>query len=375
MAIPQPGTESLVSNREIMESPGSDISTDSTDSSSADSTSADSTPAQAISSMSENQNLSTMDKTTIIDNDDSESDISMSADSDDEEREDTDVVPPQVTESLQAPASTTIEILDTTEETSKKRKFSDAEDTAHGIDHYEVGFEVRKRLKPDTALQRHWTAEGSLQEDRSLLPAEIWHHIFTFCPPRVLGILLQVNKSFNAYLDPSSSGSSYEPLSISATKVLTPVSIWRASRSLYNLPTLPNPLLGKSELDMWKLSCSTKCQFCGKKRQPNSAPIDSWHPGPGENGVSPIWSFEIRACGPCLQKQSMKVGRGSSLYSLIVTDCGSGNRFTSILLYSLAFTSCSTIHLPYQRASRYSLSYATKRATTTNRRTSYKALF
>lgn len=289
-----------------MESPGSDISTDSTDSSSADSTSADSTPAQAISSMSENQNPSTMDKTTIIDNDDSESDISMSADSDDEEGEDMDVVPPQVTDGLQAPETTPFQSPDTTGKTSKKRKFSDAEDTAHGIDQHEVGFEVRKRLKPDTALQRHWTAEGSLQEDRSLLPAEIWHHIFTFCPPRVLGILLQVNKSFNAYLDPSSLGSSHEPLSISATKVLAPMSIWRASRSLYNLPTLPNPLLGKSELDMWKLACSTKCQFCGKKRQPNSAPVDPWHPGPGENGVSPIWSFEIRACGPCLQKQSMK---------------------------------------------------------------------
>jgi hypothetical protein len=60
---------------------------------------------------------------------------------------------------------------------------------------------------------------------------------------------------------------------------------------------------------MWKLACSFSCQFCGKKQQPNpQPPIDQWHPGPGENGNVPIWSFGVRTCGPCLQERSSKVG-------------------------------------------------------------------
>ncbi|KUJ09173.1 uncharacterized protein LY89DRAFT_321228 [Mollisia scopiformis] len=289
-----------------MESPGSELSMDSTDSSPADSTSADSPPAQAISSMSEDRNPPTMDSTTIIDNDDSASDISMSTDSDDEEEEEQDNAPSQAIQVSTAPASTVLESPEVPEETSKKRKFSISEDTANGL-HNIPRLEVHKRLRADGAIQRHRMADNRLRKDRSLLPPEIWHHIFTFCPPRVLGILLQVNKSFNAYLDPSSAGPSLEPLSVSITQILTPASIWRASRSLYNLPSMPSPLLGMSELDMWKLACGSTCQSCDKKRQPNySTPIDQWHLGPGEKSVIPIWSFGTRYCGLCLQKESMK---------------------------------------------------------------------
>lgn len=292
-----------------MESPGSQSSTSSTDSSSADSTSTDSSPAQASSNS--NRNPPTMDTTTtIIDNDDSDLDISMSADSDDEEEgeeiEDQNIVPAQVTEDPKIPTPAPPATVHASEEATKKRKFSVSGDTANDVNEVSRS-QISKRLKLDTTLQRHWTAEGRLQEGRSLLPAEIWHHIFTFCSPRVLGLLLQVNKTFNAYLDPSSSGSSYEPLSVSATQVLSPASIWRASRLLYNLPSMPTPLVGKSELDMWKLACGSTCQSCGKKRPVKSTPADQWHPGPGETGVVPIWSFEIRTCGPCLQKKTMKV--------------------------------------------------------------------
>lgn len=289
-----------------MESPGSEISTDSTDSSSVDSTSTDSTPAQAIPSMSENRNPPAMDSTTIIDNDDSASDISMSTDSDNNEGEGQDNASSQV---IQASADTVRNLsnTETSGETSKKRKFSVSEDTTNGLDQI-PRFEVHKRLKLDSTLQQFRTPEGHLPKDRALLPAEIWHHIFSFCSPRVLGVLLQVNRSFNAYLDPSSSGSSPKSLSVSATQILTPASIWRASRMIYNLPAIPSPLLGRSELDMWKLACGSICQSCGKKRKANSGPVDQWHPGPGENGVSAVWSFETRVCGPCLQKVSMKVG-------------------------------------------------------------------
>lgn len=220
--------------------------------------------------------------------------------------DDQKIAPAQLIQTSKTPTCAPPATLQTSEEPTKKRKFSVSEDAASGL-HEVSSSEVPKRLKLDITLRRHWTAEGRLQEDRSLLPPEIWHHIFTFCSPRVLGVLLQVNKSFNAYLDPSSSGSSFEPLSVSATQVLSPASIWRASRLLYNLPSMPAPLVGKSELDMWKLACGSTCQSCGKKRPIKSTPTDHWHPGPGESGVIPIWSFEIRTCGPCLQKGTMKV--------------------------------------------------------------------
>jgi hypothetical protein len=136
--------------------------------------------------------------------------------------------------------------------------------------------EIRKRLKPDDGLQSHWTPEGYLRKDKSLLPPEIWSHIFTFCVPRVLGLLLPVNKAFHAYLDPSASGNSHEPLSRSVLKILTPETIWRASRHLH-LPGTPGPLAGRTELDMWKLACGTFANFAGRKDK--QIPHSQWTNG------------------------------------------------------------------------------------------------
>lgn len=243
-----------------MESPGSGTAMSSTDSSSADSSSTDSSPAQALSSV-ENPPSAPMETNTTTNDDadsDSDSDISMSTDSDDEEkhekheeiRETETSAPTQVAQNSTVLTPAPSEAPHNLDETTKKRKLSASEDEA--IDLNEIHHsESSKRLKLDVTLQKHRTPEGHLQLDRSLLPAEIWHRVFTFCSPRVLGVLLQVNKSFNAYLDPSSPGSSYEPLSISAIQILPPASIWRASRLLFNMPNIPSPLVGKSELDMW----------------------------------------------------------------------------------------------------------------------------
>ena len=158
-------------------------------------------------------------------------------------------------------------------------------------------------------------ANGPLSKARSLLPAEIWHHIFTFCSPRVLGQVLRVNKSFHSYIG-FSSNTSILAQPKSSLKPLQADEIWRASRKRF-LPGAPGPLSKCSELDMWRLACGSLCQFCNRKHEVDQRiPKDQWHPGPGEKGVSPIWYFGIRACGPCLKGNSLKVGR---CYRVIAT--------------------------------------------------------
>jgi hypothetical protein len=57
---------------------------------------------------------------------------------------------------------------------------------------------------------------------------------------------------------------------------------------------MPAPLIGNTDLDMARLASSISCQFCGKTGPLNSgAPIDQWHPGPGESEIVPIWAFNI----------------------------------------------------------------------------------
>jgi hypothetical protein len=304
-----------------MDTPGSDMSSDSSDSS-ADSPSAESTPAQIIQSAPtlENHN-SVQANDTVVDQDDSDSDVSMSAETDDEDDE-----APRNTIQLNTAGQimeqpTTMIITDASAETSNKRKYEDStEHTTNGHTANGAPLEVRKRPKPDDEVQSLKAPAGHLRQDKSLLPAEIWHNIFTFIPPRSLGLLLRVNNCFNAYLDPSSSNSSPDPLSRSAAKLLKADAIWRASRVLFR-PGMPAPLRGKSELDMWKLACSSSCQFCGKKQQPNAPPpIDQWHPGPGENGIAPIWCFGVRTCGPCLQQRSSKVASGINSRAFLFTN-------------------------------------------------------
>jgi hypothetical protein len=332
-----------------MESPESDTSPDAESSAAADSTSADSSPAQAQTSIGEYQVVPAMETTTVIHNDDSASDVSMSTDSDDEDDDALNTTSLSATPIIQhMEIPTTLATIKPGAEESKKRKYSGPAETPN--DHMDNGIlhEIRKRLKPDNSLQSYWTPEGHLRKDKSLLPPEIWHHIFTYCPPRVLGLLLRVNRTFNAYLDPSSSGDSHEPLSRSIVQNLTPDIIWRASRLLH-LPGTPVPLSRKYELDMWKLACGTLCQFCGKKNQMNSNPADQWHPGPGENGVVPIWSFGIRTCGSCVQTKSTKVGYLVSIFLVPATSNFTiGNRFTPVVFYSFPSDGSSTIYLSHQ---------------------------
>ncbi|RSM18615.1 hypothetical protein CDV31_002544 [Fusarium ambrosium] len=166
-----------------------------------------------------------------------------------------------------------------------------------------------KRVRLQQDRPGHSRELPSSTTDRAKqLPAGIWQHIFTLVSPQTLGRLLSVNKLFHTFLSPSSTTT---PLAHrndlrSALPHLKPEVIWQASRRLF-CPRMPAPLKGKSELHMWRLICSTACQFCGSKSdlQSFNAP-DEWHRGPGAKGVSPIFPFSVCICGTCLVKRSTK---------------------------------------------------------------------
>lgn len=245
------------------------------------------------------------------DDDDSASDVSMAAETDDESDVEAPPYPsapgPRDDQSNAAIPSTALptqNIHEVGELASRKRKSSvDGPDEQNSLDNQQV-----KKVKIQQPGHNS-VSNGNPVSDRTTLPAEIWHHIFTFCPPRTLGKLLLVNSLFNSYLDSSSKIRRDEPrpLPAGALPLMKPNSIWQASRRRF-WPTMPTPLQDKTELDMWQLSCSTSCQFCGKPAAAQQLdPSDPWQSGPGKEGVSIIWTFASRSCGTCLLSRSIKV--------------------------------------------------------------------
>ncbi|GAB1311161.1 F-box domain-containing protein [Madurella fahalii] len=172
------------------------------------------------------------------------------------------------------------------------------------------GAKKKMKLGKDHAIQNTTSSvtTGSLRPDKSLLSPEVWHHIFTFLPPQSLGNLLAVNKLFNIYLDPASSVRKEVPPSVirGVLSPLKPNAIWQASRRFF-WPQMPAPIRLKTELEMWRLACSHRCQHCGRLHAGGqSAPPDPKHPGPGQEGVAAVWAFGSRMCGPCLIQNSVK---------------------------------------------------------------------
>ena len=93
---------------------------------------------------------------------------------------------------------------------------------------FDIVGEAAKRAKRDKSTPGAPVSLGACKGDLSFLPAEVWHHIFTFVHPTTLGKLLQVNTVFNSYLDPSSTPrwSSRRPGCASG---LPPDSLWQGS--------------------------------------------------------------------------------------------------------------------------------------------------
>ncbi|KAK1658584.1 hypothetical protein BDP55DRAFT_637690 [Colletotrichum godetiae] len=164
---------------------------------------------------------------------------------------------------------------------------------------------MSKRPKLEATRSR----SPNLPWDRASLPSGIWHQVFTFLPPRSLGALLRVNKLFNVYLDSQSSFSNtaLHPEHASLFKPIKPDTVWQLSRRLH-YPRMPSPLGNRTELDMWRLCCTTTCQYCGvtkpcEQRQENA---DPWRSGPGVHGLATVFAFGVTCCGSCLLKHSVK---------------------------------------------------------------------
>lgn len=136
------------------------------------------------------------------------------------------------------------------------------------------------------------------------LPPAVWQHIFSFCSLADLGRLIQVNRSFHSYLTDVSNVSLSEP-EHGCLHLLKSEALWASARNAYN-SNAPKPLSGLTELQMWQLVWSKRCQFCNKLDA--STPGEKiWQQGPGEAGVRTIWPFGIRACGPCLMQHCQTV--------------------------------------------------------------------
>ncbi|EGR50586.1 uncharacterized protein TRIREDRAFT_104741 [Trichoderma reesei QM6a] len=153
------------------------------------------------------------------------------------------------------------------------------------------------------------TAQPSRYDMSQHVLAEVWQHIFSFVPPRSLGNLMCVNRLFHRYLDPASTFKVSAPDSDlpSSLPKQSPNTIWRASRR-FHWPSMPSPLSGRSELDMWRLACSRSCQFCGCRADETDYAGDPlrWSRGPGNDTVSPVFQFFVASCGQCLAKNSIK---------------------------------------------------------------------
>ncbi|KAI0966982.1 hypothetical protein F4678DRAFT_264419 [Xylaria arbuscula] len=141
------------------------------------------------------------------------------------------------------------------------------------------------------------------------LPAEIWQHIFTFLAPKMLGRLLSVDKCFHSFLNPPSNHlyDASLPVLTGSLSILQPEVIWQLSRRCF-WPTMPAPLQGRTELQMWQLACQRRCQFCGRTGQ--VSPLHARDPPNGEHkytGPRPIWPFALRSCESCLVDRTIKV--------------------------------------------------------------------
>lgn len=236
------------------------------------------------------------------DGDDSASDVPMTTETDDEDDDASLYHQPAQLDPVVAEPNSSIQNPE--EDLTRKRKSSD---DMSDNDNGRTALESVKKVKLAESMEEHQDDDSPFS-DWSQLPAEVWQHIFTFCPPRTLGRLLRVNKLFNVYLDPSSAIQCKQPppLPRTAVPMSKPNAIWQSSRRRF-WPNMPSPLQDQTELYMWQLSCSSSCQHCRSSMSQQEDSTDPWQSGPGKDGIAIMWPFATRSCGLCLLSKSTKV--------------------------------------------------------------------
>lgn len=141
------------------------------------------------------------------------------------------------------------------------------------------------------------------------LPPAIWQHVFLSCSVFDLGRLLQVNRSFRSYLTDVQDVSVSDPY-LGSLRLIKSESVWAAARNALPIKS-PKPLPGLSELQMWQLVWSKRCQHCQKFNLATTGE-KLWQKGPGNDGVRTIWPFRIRVCGECLIEKCQTVSTPSA---------------------------------------------------------------
>lgn len=164
----------------------------------------------------------------------------------------------------------------------------------------------RRKLSAKTLSALH-AAPSPTVHDR--LPIELWQQVFMLCHPFELAKCLRVDRVFHRILTatnatPVPGGNKKNAPRI---RVFDSDAVWAQARRKY-YPSLPKPLLGYTELQMFKLIASHVCHSCGKEATEPSPATSHFDCGPGPNGVRPIWAFGRALCGQCLRKLSLTVG-------------------------------------------------------------------
>ncbi|KAK6064460.1 hypothetical protein SCUP515_11784 [Seiridium cupressi] len=261
-------------------------------------------PSRVVQPTSLNQPAqSTEEEEAIIFDDSSDGDVSMSTSHDGSDDGGNDSTVAAMAPALRTNTSTLVGGIPSYADDKNGRKRKQSAYTLDGSDQSNLV----KKARLDESNPPRSDGTHTPPSARSLLPAEIWQHIFTFIPPQGLGILLQVNKLFNSYLDRSPFQCPLPmPSAVGHLSALQPDAIWRAARKRY-WPKMPAPLKERTELDMWRLVHNKSCQFCGKVAHGIQSLVNAKaKPGPGTEGVRLIWPFGIRSCGPCLIAHSTK---------------------------------------------------------------------
>lgn len=137
------------------------------------------------------------------------------------------------------------------------------------------------------------------------LPPEIWQQVFIHLSPAILSRCLRVCKLFNFCLTQMKAAPPASKKGATHARAVDSEAIWTQLRKT-TYPSLPRPLVGFSELQMFQLIGGSTCQSCGKPQVKH--PVNNvFSAGPGEAGVRVIFPFRLRLCGNCFTNDSLTV--------------------------------------------------------------------
>lgn len=183
----------------------------------------------------------------------------------------------------------------------------------------------RKRSTVEPEPQRATHANGDVPKKRRITPpalpavdgapdaagwpAEVWLHMFNNLSPAMLCRCMRVCKAFRSYLTNAVS----VPVKKNAKRPLDSESVWTQARK-HTYPSMPKPLIGFTEAQMYRLMSGSTCETCNRDFPPRASRVVSvYNAGPGDNGVRVIWPFRLRMCGDCFMRKVRTVSPESFL--------------------------------------------------------------